>query len=62
MPFGTEVGLGPDDVVLDGDPALPPRKGGGAPSFRPISIVEKRLDGSRWHLAWRWALAQATLC
>jgi len=22
-----EVGLGPGDIVLDGDPALPPRKG-----------------------------------
>jgi len=21
MPLGTEVGLGPDDIVLDGDPA-----------------------------------------
>jgi len=26
MPFGTEVGLGPGDIVLDGDPA-PPKKG-----------------------------------
>jgi len=26
MPLGTEVGLGPGDVVLDGDPA-PPKKG-----------------------------------
>jgi len=25
-------------------------------------IVAKRLDGSRWHLAWRWASVQATLC
>ena len=33
----------------------PPPKGGGAPSFRPMSIVAKRSDGSRWHLAWRWA-------
>ena len=35
-----------------------PQKGGGAPQiFRPIfrPIVAKRLDGSRWHLAWRWA-------
>jgi len=49
-----EVGLGPGDFVLDGDPAPPPPKGGGArfPNFRPISIVAKRLDGSRWHLAW----------
>jgi len=26
MPLGTEVGLGPGDIVLDGDPA-PPQKG-----------------------------------
>ena len=27
-----EVGFGPDDFVLDGDPAPPPKKGSGAPS------------------------------
>ena len=26
-----ELGLGPGDFVLDGDPALPPQKGGRAP-------------------------------
>jgi len=31
MPLGTEVGLSPGDFVLDGDPALPPQKRGGAP-------------------------------
>jgi len=35
MPLGTEAGLGPGDFVLDGDPAPPPQKAGGAPS--PIS-------------------------
>jgi len=25
MPLGTEVGLGPGDFVLDGDPAPPPQ-------------------------------------
>ena len=60
MTLGMEVRLSPGDFVLDGDPA-PPQKGGEAPNFRPISIVAKRLDGSRWHLAWRWALIQATL-
>ena len=34
MPLGMEVGLGPGDFMLDGDPA-PPQKGGGAPL--PIS-------------------------
>jgi len=42
MPLGTEVGLGPRDIVLDGDPA-PPRKGTQwIPTFQPISIVAKR--------------------
>jgi len=38
MSLGMEVGLGPSDSVLDGDTT---------PNFRPISIVAKRLDGSR---------------
>ena len=64
MPLGTEVDLGPDDIVLDGDPAPPSPKRGQSPipNFRPMSLVAKLLDGSRWHLAWRWALVQATLC
>jgi len=32
-----EVGLGPGDIVLDGDPA--PQKGGTAPNFRPMPFV-----------------------
>ena len=44
------VGLSPVDFVLDGDPA-PPQKGWSTlPNFQPISIVAKRLDGSRCHL------------
>jgi len=43
MPLGTEVGLGPGDVVLHGA-QLPPKRGT-APSFRPMSIVVKWLDG-----------------
>jgi len=42
-PLGTEVDLGPGDVVLDGV-AAPPKRGT-APSFRSISIVAKGLDG-----------------
>ena len=44
MALGTEVGLGPGDIGLDGDRA-PPRMGGGtadSPTFRPVSIVAKR--------------------
>ena len=42
MLLGTEVGIGPDHIVLDGKPA--PRKGHSSPppTFRPISIVAKR--------------------
>jgi len=37
MKLGIQVDLGPDHIVLDGDPAPPPQKGGGAPSnFRLI--------------------------
>ena len=50
MPLCMEVGLSPGDFVLDGHPA-PSQKGRGSPSFRPVYIVAKRLDGSRWHLA-----------
>jgi len=43
MPLGTEVGLGPGDIVLDGDPVPPPRKGAQQPpTFRSMSIVAKR--------------------
>ena len=55
MPLGTEVGLGSDDIVLDGDPALPlPKKGAEPhPNCRPMSVVAKQLDASRCRLMWR---------
>ena len=43
MKLGMQVSLGPDHIVLDGDPA--PSKKGIDPNFRPMSIVAKRLDG-----------------
>jgi len=33
MALGMEVGLGPGDFVLDGDPALPSAKRGQSPQF-----------------------------
>jgi len=56
MPLGMEVGLIPGDFVLDGDPAPLPKKGAEPPIFRPMLIVVKRLDGSRWprRLCVRW--------
>jgi len=54
IPLGMEVGLDPSDIVLDGT-QLPPQKGGRAPSnFLPMSIVAKRLHGSRCHLVGGW--------
>jgi len=54
MKLRAQVGLGPGHIVLDGDPAPPPPKGHCPhPNFRPISVVAKRLDGSRCHLVWR---------
>jgi len=46
MPPCREVGLGPGDIVLDGDPS--PLKTGLStppPNFQPRSIVVKWLDG-----------------
>ena len=37
MPLGTDVGLGPDDIVLDGDPA-PLKKGHSTPRFGPCLL------------------------
>ena len=52
MPLGMELVLDPSDIVLDGDPASLPKKGQ-SPNFPPMSIVAKRLHGSRCHLVWR---------
>jgi len=53
MPLGREVDLGPRYIVLDGTQLSLPPKGAQPPNFRPMSIVAKRLDGSRCHLVWR---------
>jgi len=45
MPLGMEVGLGPGDFVLDGDPAPPKIKGTAPPNFWSMYVVAKRLDG-----------------
>ena len=51
-PLCTEVDLSVGEVVL-AQLQLPSPKKGTASNFRPMSVVAKRLDGSRWHLAWR---------
>jgi len=52
MPLGMEVGLSPEDFVLDGIQP-PSQKAGGAPQYLAHVYCDKRLDESRWHLAWR---------
>ena len=48
MPFGTEVGLSTGHIVLDGNQA-PPKRDTADPTFRPMSVVANRLDGSGCH-------------
>ena len=43
MPLGTEIGVGPGNIVLiDRDPALPRKGAQQAPTFRPMSILAER--------------------
>ena len=63
MLLGMQVGLSPGTLCSMGTQPPLSRKGAKPPpNFRPMSIVAKRLDGSRWNLTRRWALVQATLC
>ena len=41
MPLGTEVGLGPGHIALDGNIA-PPEGAQQPPTFRPMSIAAKQ--------------------
>jgi len=53
MPLDREVGLGPSDIVLDGDPASHPQKGGtaGPPIFgRCLMWLNGWMDqDGTWH-------------
>ena len=64
MPLGRKVGLSPDHIALDRDPAPLPKKWPQPPlpTFRSISFVDKRLDESRCHFVGRYTWAKATLC
>jgi len=55
MKLGTEVGIDPGHIVRWAPSSL---QKGHNPNFRPMSVVAKRLDGSRCHLVQRWASAQ----
>ena len=45
MPLDMKVVIDPTDIVLDGHPALPSKKGAQPLNFLSMSIVAKRLDG-----------------
>ena len=49
MKLGVEVGLGPVDIAVDGDP----KRGAQQPPLFGPCIVAIQLDGSRYHLVWR---------
>ena len=51
MPLGMEVGLGPDDCVRWG-PSSPQRGIAPSPNFRPMSVVDKLLDGMDQDATW----------
>jgi len=42
MPISTEIGLGPDGIVLDGDPAPPSKGAQQPPLFGPCLSTAKR--------------------
>jgi len=52
---GTSHGVGPwsRPHYARWESSSPPKKGGGAPNFRPMSVAAKWLDASRCHLVWR---------
>jgi len=54
MPLGTEVGLDPGDIVLDGDPAPPTEKGKAPPTFRPMSTVAKQVGAGLSNAVLEW--------
>jgi len=54
MPLYTEIGLCAGNFVFDGTQLPPPeKKHSHPPNFWPMSIVAKRLDGSRCHFVRR---------
>jgi len=64
MALGTEVGLSPVDIVLDGDPAPPtPKKNKGHnPQFLAHVYCGQTAGRIKMSLGTKKTLAQATLC
>jgi len=62
MPLGTQVGLGPGDIVLDGDPA-PPTKGHiPIPQFSANVRCGQTAGWIKMPLGMEVGLSEATLC
>ena len=61
MPTGMEVGIGPGDFVLDGDPAPPPQKGGRPPILAHV-YCGQTAEWIKMPLGTEVNLGQATLC
>jgi len=53
MPLGTEVGLGPGDIVLDGNQAAPTERGTAAPHFSADVYCGQMAECIRIPLVWR---------
>jgi len=51
MPLGIELGLGPGNFVLDGDPAPHPQKGAEPPIFGPCLLWSNAWmdEAGTWH-------------
>jgi len=65
MPLGTEVGLGPCNFVLDGDPAPPVEKKGAEgrnPQFSAHVYCGQTTGWIKMALGMRWASVQVILC
>jgi len=64
MALGTAIGLGPGDIVLDGDAAAPTDTGTTAPrTFLPMSIVANRspISATAKFLLWPPCVADADI-
>ena len=61
MKLGTQVGLGPDHIVLGGDTAVPPQRGT-APQFSANICRGQMAAWIKMSLGMEPGLAKATLC
>ena len=62
MPLGREVGLRPCEIVLDGEQAPTPPKGGGAPQFLVHVYCGQTAGWIKMALDMEVGLGPATLC